>query len=483
MLRVFDREGITLIPAIDFATPIPKLEELKRANSQSSGIELVGPDGQTWLDTYGTQGGFAPYYNVLSPVVQQAMLDVVQKMSDRYGANSAFGGLAVQLSSNGYTQLPPLEWALDDSTMSRFSHDTGVQVPMAGEGRFAARRAALMGANADTWRAWRSSQIADFYHRMATVVAKNGNHKLILTTEKLFDHPVLRQRVRPDLMADNRVAQTLLEMGVDFTQLNLIPGIVVCPTHFVGSAVPLPDRAIDLELNASFANVNRAAKQTREPSVLLYHHATPVKFANLDFGGSPRVAGDTRFMTERVPSAAAARQPYIQSLAGDNPSVFIDGGDYLPPAQEDATRGLRNLLSQLPTNARIEEVAKQPVVVRVHGEQNQSTVVAINTAPWHVDAQLTLEAPTTGTLTSLPAADGVKVESENFSIGQQSKSLSLEPYSVKAFQVSVAGVKVVDVKASLDEPANDELKRRLEDLASRDLSAAHVYRGTFKPKF
>ncbi len=483
MLHVFDREGITLIPAIDFATPIPKLEALRRANPLNSGIELVGPEGQTWLDTYGTQGGVAPYYNILNPVVQQEMLNVVREIADRYGANSAFGGLAVQLNSNGYTQLPPLEWALDDSTMGRFSHDTGIQMPMAGDNRFAARRAALTGANADVWRVWRSNQIADFYHRMASVVAKNGNHKLILTTEKLFDHPVLQQRVRPDLMADNRVAQTLLEMGVDFTRLNQVPGLIVCPTRFVGSAMPLPDHAIDLELNASFSNLNRATKRTSEPSVLLYHHASPVRFASLDFGGSPRVAGDTRFMSEFVPSAVAARKPYVQSLADGNPSIFIDGGDYLPPTQEEATRGLRNLLSQLPTNARIEEVAKQPVIVRTYREQNQSTIVVINTAPWHVDAQITLDAPASVTMTPFPAADGVKIASENLTIGQQLKSVSLESYSVKAFQVSATGVKVVDVKASLDKPANDELKRGLEDLASRDLSAVHVYRGLSNPSF
>ena len=81
LLQVFDREGLTLIPAIEFATPIPELEELRRAgDSQSTGIELVGPDGQTWLQSVGTRSGSAPYYNILNPRVQQAMLGVVREL-------------------------------------------------------------------------------------------------------------------------------------------------------------------------------------------------------------------------------------------------------------------------------------------------------------------------------------------------------------------------------------------------------------------
>ncbi len=133
MLRVFDREGLTLIPAIEFATPIPKLEELRRnSDPHISGLELVGSDGRTWLEVNGTRGGLAPYYNVLDPRVQQAMLDIVREIVARYGTHPSFGGLSVQLKGDGYTQLSTLEWGLDDSTVDRFAHDTGTQLRATG---------------------------------------------------------------------------------------------------------------------------------------------------------------------------------------------------------------------------------------------------------------------------------------------------------------------------------------------------------------
>ncbi|HEX3599272.1 MAG TPA: hypothetical protein VHU84_03970, partial [Lacipirellulaceae bacterium] len=93
-LRVFDRERLTLIPAIEFTTPIPELELLRRTTDpQTSGLELVGSDGHTWLETNATHAGLAPFYNVLDPRVQQAMLAVVGEIIHRYGKHPAFGGL------------------------------------------------------------------------------------------------------------------------------------------------------------------------------------------------------------------------------------------------------------------------------------------------------------------------------------------------------------------------------------------------------
>ena len=117
-LSVFDREGLTLVPAIEFAAPLAELEAFRRASDpQTTGLELVGPDGRTWLETYGTRSGLAPYYNVLDSRVQQQMLKIVGEVVERYGHHPAFGGVAIQLTGDGYAQLPGLEWGLDDSTV------------------------------------------------------------------------------------------------------------------------------------------------------------------------------------------------------------------------------------------------------------------------------------------------------------------------------------------------------------------------------
>ena len=208
MLQIFDREKLTFIPALEFAAPIPELEELRRAgDSQKSGIEIIGSDGKTWLESVGTRSGSAPYYNMLNPRVQQVMLTAIRELVERYRAHPAFGGLAIQLNGNGFSQLPPPEWGLDDATMERFTHDSGIRIPASGESRFADRQAVLSGPQREAWRSWRASQLADFYARVAAIVDTKGQRKLLLTSERLFDHPLLRQKIRPNLLAGDRIGE------------------------------------------------------------------------------------------------------------------------------------------------------------------------------------------------------------------------------------------------------------------------------------
>ena len=102
-LSVFDRDRLTLIPAVEFATPLPQLEALRHAEDpRATGLVPVGPDGRTWLESYGNRSGLVPYYNVLDERVQNAIIDVAQDLVRRYGGHSAFGGLALQLTSDGF---------------------------------------------------------------------------------------------------------------------------------------------------------------------------------------------------------------------------------------------------------------------------------------------------------------------------------------------------------------------------------------------
>ena len=124
LLRAFDREGLALVPTLQLAPPLPELELLRRSSDpQTSGIEWIDGNGRTWLAANGTQRGLAPYYNLLDKRVQQAVLNVVDELTERYGHHAALAGLAVQLSADGYGQLPGLEWGFDDATVAAFERD------------------------------------------------------------------------------------------------------------------------------------------------------------------------------------------------------------------------------------------------------------------------------------------------------------------------------------------------------------------------
>ena len=71
------------------------------------------------------------------------MLNVVREFYQRYQRHPALAGVALELSAEGFLQLPGELWGLDDDTIARFERDTQTPVPGEGNNRFAQRRNSL----------------------------------------------------------------------------------------------------------------------------------------------------------------------------------------------------------------------------------------------------------------------------------------------------------------------------------------------------
>ena len=203
----------------------------------------------------------------------------MQELADRYGRHTAFAGVAVQLSGNGYAILPGLDWGLDDATVARFQRETGIELPDRGENRFAVRQTLLTGEHADAWRTWRAAQIANFYRQMAQIIqADGGTRRLILTTEDMFSTPEMAAQMRPAVMAALHVDRLMLDLGIDRVALSQTPGIVVLPTKYVESMTPLTDRATDVEINSSAVAESSGSSR----GMLFYHRPQRQRLASFD---------------------------------------------------------------------------------------------------------------------------------------------------------------------------------------------------------
>ncbi len=486
LLRVFDREQLALVPAMRFAAPLAELEKLRRGSDpQSSGLEWIGPDGRTWLETYGAGGGHAPYYNLLDPRVQQAMLGVVSELVDRYGHHPSLAGIGIQLSAHGYAQLPPLDWGLDDATVSRFERDAGVQVAAAGPNRFAARHASIVRDHAEAWRAWRAAQVTQFYQQMAEGVRKDGTQRrLVLTTEESLDHPQWSDRIRPNLLADNRVFGALRDAGIQPELREKAPGVVFCPTYYVGPTVPLRDRALDLEINAAFTASNSAGNVTDASGALLYHRAQRHLLTSFAEKSPFQFTSESRLVSQPLAHGAAARKAYALALAEGDFTILLDGGELLPLGQEDILRDMRSILQRLPTGAQATHVEKQPVLLRAYAEPGALTLLVVNTSPWQADAQVVLDLPRAAAMEPLvSAADSANAfEPRMFPAGRQSWSIALEPYDVQAVRIPVSGVTVADLQAKVSDAAHTELANRIAELSDRD-TAPRLYPSVMNPDF
>lgn len=489
MLRVFDREGIALLPAIDFAAPLASLEALRRRNdARTSGMEWIGRDGRTWLEVNGTRHGFAPYYNLLDPRVQQAILDHLRDIVERYGRHPAFGGLAIQLSSVGYAQLPPLEWGLDDATFARFARETGIQLPDNGLNRFDARCKLLTGPQAAAWRTWRAQRVSEFYAQVAELIRGSSNRRLVLTTENVFADPQLAELMRPNLIALNaasRIDSALLDAGIDRQSLERLPGVMLCPTHYVEPMTSLPERATDLELNEAFTLWRQPLTPMQSRAALLYHRPIQQRLSSFEIAGRPwRVAGEMQMKFQPLPEGLAVRRPYVEALSEHDPAMIIDGGERLPLGQEDVLRDIRVLFAHLPTSAEVTEIAKQPVIVRTYNEKNRMTIVAMNTSPWRCDAVVTIDVPQATTLERLStsASDTTAPQSKALQAGPQAWAAPLGPYEISVVRIPIAGGKVINVQTS-GATASAELLAKLADLNNRDLTAPSNYDVLTNPSF
>jgi hypothetical protein len=486
-LRVFDRGQLALLPAIAFETPIAELEELRRSSDpKTSGLEWIGRDGRTWLEVNGTADGRAPYYNLLDTRVQQSMLGVVRALVERYGNHPAFAGVAVQLSSHGFVQLPPLDWGFDDATVGRFEQQTGIQLSTnSGPDRFAERHALATGKHADVWRSWRAAQLSEFYRKLATIVCRaDARRKLILTTEDAFAASQVASRIRPDLLADNRIVATLSDLGIDREALMQVPGLVLSPTRFVEPPFPLQDRAAHLEFND--ATTAWHAEHSEVSATTLFHPPENLRLPSFEAQSQLVFAPGDGFIGQPLAFDSQLCRPYAAACIDNDPAIILDGGHAIPLGQEESLRRVRTILQQLPTAAKVTETAGQPVVVRAYEEAGQTTVAAVNMSPWPVETQVALdvgEATQLWPLAPSPATSNSPSQAIPLAAGRQSWSPSLAPYEIQAVRIASPGVKVAHVQAELNQIAGNELSAAVSDLSNRELTQPRHYQALFNPGF
>jgi hypothetical protein len=291
------------------------------------------------------------------------------------------------------------------------------------------------------------------------------------------------------LRDENRVAATLLELGLDRQLLERTPGIVLCPTIYIGPTKPLPDCANDLELNAAFARWRPQPNAGELPGAILYHRPKELRLPSFAarVGAAMKVASDFHFICEPVGYSALARQPYVHALSGMDPALLLDGGDLLPLVQNKKLREIRAAIAQLPVSAQVSEVAAQPVIVRTFSEANQTTILVMNSSPWAAQAQIALALPSTVTLEPLTdsaeSSDAPRTKAVTLASGQQSWSVLLEPFDIQAVRISAPGVNAVGVNVDLERGARPELKAHLADFMNRDVSASRLFQQLANPGF
>jgi len=489
LLRVFDRHKMRLIAAMEFGAPLPELERLLRAGgSEGEGIRWIGPEGLAWEQVYRPYRRQAPYYNLLDPRVQTAVLGVVRELVDNYArGHESFAGVAIQLAGWGYGQLPGPEWGMDDATIARFERETGLRIPVAqGPGRFRRRHEFLAGPGRHAWIKWRCDCLARFYHHMQSELsAVRPGARLYLTTANLLAGPYWEARLRPTLSRPVTMGDLLLDSGIDAAQFCRPEGPVLVQAARVAPLRSPDTRAVELAIGELMDSPEDAKPTCR--SSMCFHPAAELRLESFD-AKSPYRPSYTVLHSQLAPSGDQNRRRFIRELAARDPEVIFDGGRLLPMGQEDALGDLVAIYRRLPAIAmrRLEVAARgpsiqpagtqsppdpasgpgtQPVTIRYGADSGKTYIYAVNDSP--VPVSLGVQVVAGPEIRLEPLVDGKPAGELVHSNGKTVWRVELAPYGLVAARLPATGVTFSSPEVSLPRAIHDTLAARIRELGDR----------------
>ena len=426
-MRIFDRQQMRFIPAMEIAQPVPALESKVRSRDpQTSGLQWIGPDGKTILLAYPPENGAAMYYNILHPEVQQFVLDTVSHLTSRYKEHPSFTGLGLQLTDNSWLVLPPPQWGMDDETIRRFTADTGVNVPGEGAERFQARARFLNGPAQAHWLKWRSDKLSEFYCKLRDRLQADGtNRKLYLSGAKLFTR-CHRNALLPKIPQTTGVQYAMLQCGLsaDFGFGSKQNIVLTYTQRVINGQTPRQSAAerqwnVMPDVDAFFSSHNGQRIQAS----LFYHPSHRIRLTDFE-KKSPYKPTYALLNSIPTPAGIENRKRFIRSLALWDTQEFFDGGWTFALGEEEsivntmaAFRCLANrpyneaepaphssLLTPNSQNAETQPLPPQSnaIVCRWISDGQSTWAYAVNTTPYRIAGKIRLNPVSSGGMT--PAA-------------------------------------------------------------------------------
>jgi hypothetical protein len=466
LLRIFDREQLKFIPLVQFSTPLPELEAaIRKGGPNSIGLQSIGRDGAAWTDVNEPHSGMAPYYNVLDPLVQEAMLKVIRELLERYGSHPSFAGLGLGLSADGYAQLPGEAWGLDDRTIARFQQEAKVVVPGTGVGRFAERAEFVSGPGRRAWLTWRSGVLAQFHRQIEReLISIRPDARLYLAPTNALDYPELARELSPGLPSRGRVEEALLAVGIQPESYRAESGIVLLRQQRILPAGSLAAQAIDIETNRS-SDWDAAIHEQASPGSLFYHVPQHCRLASFDakspFGKDKTY---TWLSSQISPSQQDNRRRFIHSLATLDSAAMFDGGWLLPLGQEAALENLVDAYRHLPA-ARFETVADsvEPVTVRTLRRDGRTFAYVVNDSPWAGRVAIQVDSPSSPSGARPQEFGGL----HRMDLKGLVWTVDLDPYDLAVVQFPAADVKLTSPQFLPADDIRPNLAATIRDLHSR----------------
>lgn len=457
MFRLCNREGIKLVPMVEFASPLPELERQSSNGQVEAGVALTNQEGVTWLEKKGAHRGRGAYYNPADPRVQRAMVNVLQELLDRYSHHPSFGGVAIHMSPEGYTQFPDHEWGADPISLGQFQKQRRIsQLPTVGSWPPNVQ---------DAWLGWRSDRLGALYIEMSRALAERRPDAILyLSMARLSESAPLQRAMRPTLPRRSNMDHALRELGLDLKQLEIAPNLSVLRPYLLGLDPMMTNAAAVEELNEA-PEVSDYFQSSKGTGALFLHEPTRMRLPSFDEVSPYGKANTFMSLVAQMQSVDIHDgRRWAQALSQSDALQIFDGGWTIPLAQSDVTREFLQVYRQLPRipfgSAFPDKRPTQPLQARLVSTDQASYLYLVNESPWVVGATVQLEASLGTRLHWLsPRPEKPPQVQKERAVW----NVTMRPYGIVGLRADRAGLKVSEIEVNLP----PDVKPALEDVIQK----------------
>jgi hypothetical protein len=491
LFRMFEREGLVLVPTLALSGPLPEVEADRRRDGTDSDFDMYDLNGQR--REFSKSNNRLPIYNPLNPLVQRSVRRIVTELSNRYRSFQAFEGVSIVCRPDTYALLPGRHWGYDSLTIQRFIQS---QPDLSGVPKeWLEIQGILLGTHADQWIQWRAAQMRHWYQDLADEVKRaKPTSKLYLAPVDLYRNDETASAFSPSLHANPDFKKIMLHMGFD-DQLSTISEsqenqgkLILLKPHRIAPGQSLASERVDSNVENSdqakqfFSNLNY-------PGDIFSNRSTWAHFAQLEeqvpFGKQQSPLMRLQPMSQ---GNGLSRQRFLQSIKNRDSRLLIDGGVTLSFGQESELQELMEVFARLP-DAPFKDVSSERfpkpelghLAVRQLEFENETYFYVANASPWPNRVRLSLSGKTSPVETidsfsdsrfevireprgtSGKSIDGAEARKENFN---SQVTFEIPAYGLLGGKME-SGAAVTDFDFALPEAADNALQRHVFTLKSK----------------
>ena len=475
LFRMFEREGLVLVPTLAISGPISRIEEARLLSKASDQYEMVDQNQNRLAKTQRTD---LPTYNPLNRHVQKLVKDVVGELADRYGGYESFDGLAVVCRPDTITLLPGRQWGYDSATIQQFLQTVSERTPTG----WPEIQQLLTGSLEKQWLQWRASQMSLWYRSMLESLQESiPNGTLYLAPVDLYRNEELKASLSPTLHSNADFESQMFSIGLDAKAIAQTPGLELLKPHRVSPNDSLAANRVEINVAAS-RQTDEFYRSAGSSAELFTHRISWANFAQLQqknpFGGQQ---SSIMRLQQLTPASQWNRQRFLNSLRINDSRMMIDGGWMISMGEEGDLKEYIDVFNALP-DVEFEDVrlaesferfnrATKPVVVRQVQWGDQSYFYAVNASPWPVKIKIALSAAAEGLAGLESLSDQTFLATKSNGINQI--EFEMQPLTICGAK-SAKPLELANYEFQLPDSAADRLRKQVNLLQTKLVESSRV---------